>query len=76
LNIKKTANLFKREIINQFMDKRTYSLSVGIILIILSIAFFIIPYYLNLDFLIPFFFALVSFILGIGFFFMGLNERK
>lgn len=58
------------------MNKRTYSLSVGIILIIVSIAFFIVPYFLQMDFLIPFFFALVSFILGIGFFFMGLNEKR
>jgi hypothetical protein len=57
------------------MDKRAYSLAVGVILIIVSIAFFVIPYFLKLDAFFPFMFALVSFILGIGFFFMGLNEK-
>jgi len=57
------------------MDRRTYSLAVGVILIVISLAFFIIPYFLKLDFLIPFVFALVSFMLGIGFFFIGLNEK-
>ena len=57
------------------MDKRTYNFAVGIILIIVSLAFFILPSLLNLDYLIPFMFALVSFLLGIWFFFMGRSEK-
>ena len=57
------------------MDKRTYSFAVGIVLIIASLVFFTLPSFLNLDALIPFLFALVSFILGIGFFFMGHSEK-
>ncbi len=57
------------------MNKRTYSLAVGILLIIVSIVFFVIPYFLKFDAFFPFLFTLVSFILGIGFFFMGLNEK-
>jgi hypothetical protein len=57
------------------MDKRTYNLAVGIILILVSLAFFILPSFLNLDYLIPFMFALVSFILGVGSFYMGYSEK-
>jgi len=57
------------------MDRRKFDFAVGIILIIVSIIFFTIPSFLNLDALIPFLFALVSFILGIGFFFMGHAEK-
>ena len=57
------------------MDKRTYNLAVGIILIFVSLAFFILPSFLNLDYLIPFMFALVSFILGVGSFYMGYSEK-
>ncbi len=57
------------------MDRRTYSFAVGIILIIASITFFAMPYFLNMDALIPFMFALVSFIVAIGFFFMGHTEK-
>ncbi len=57
------------------MDKRKFDLVVGTILIIVSLALFIIPAFLNLDYFIPFLFALISFILGIGFFFMGHNEK-
>ena len=57
------------------MDKRTYNFAVGIILIIVSLAFFILPSLLNLDYFIPFLFALASFILGIWFFFMGNSEK-
>jgi hypothetical protein len=57
------------------MDKRTYNLAVGIVLIIVSLAFFILPSLLNLDYLIPFMFALVSFILGVGSFYKGYSEK-
>jgi hypothetical protein len=57
------------------MDKRTYTLSVGIILIIVSFAFFILPSVLNLDYFIPIMFALVSFILGVGSFYKGYSEK-
>ena len=57
------------------MNKRTYRFAVGIVLVILSLAFFIMPSLLNLDYFIPIMFALVSFILGIWFFFMGNSEK-
>ena len=57
------------------MDKRTYSFAVGIILIIVSLAFFILPSLLNLDYFIPIMFALVSFILGVGAFYRGYYEK-
>jgi hypothetical protein len=34
------------------------------------------PAFINIDSFIPFMFSLVSFILGIGFFFMGHNENR
>ena len=58
-----------------WMDKRTYRFAVGIVLVILSLAFFILPSLLNLDYFIPFMFALVSFILGVGSFYMGYSEK-
>lgn len=57
------------------MDKRKFDFAVGIILIIVALVFFTIPAFLNMDAFIPFLFALVSFILGIGFFFMGHGEK-
>jgi len=57
------------------MDKRTYNFAVGIVLIIASILFFTLPFLLKLDAFIPFMFALVSFILGVGFFFMGQSGK-
>ncbi len=57
------------------MDKRTYNFAVGIVLIILSLVFFIMPGLLGFDMFIPFLFALISFILGIAFFFMGQIEK-
>ncbi len=57
------------------MDKRTYNFAVGTILIIVSLAFFILPSLLNLDYFIPFMFALVSFILGVSSFYMGYSEK-
>jgi hypothetical protein len=56
------------------MDKKEYSLSVGTILIVLSVVFFGMPSLLNLDAMIPFMFALVSFMLAIVFFFKGHEE--
>jgi hypothetical protein len=47
----------------------------AIVLIIVSLAFFILPSLLNLDYLIPFMFALVSFILGVGSFYKGYSEK-
>jgi hypothetical protein len=57
------------------MEKRTFDLAAGIILIITSIAFFALPALLDMDALIPFLFALVSFVFGIGFLFMGHGEK-
>ena len=57
------------------MDKRTYNFSVGIILLIAAFVFFMLPAALNMDPFVPLMFALVSFILGIGFFFMGQSGK-
>jgi hypothetical protein len=57
------------------MDKRKFDFATGIILIMTSLVFFMMPAFLDMDGLIPFMFALVSFVLGIGFFFMGHGEK-
>jgi len=57
------------------MDKQKFDFAVGVVLIIVSLAFFTMPAFLNIDALFPFLFALVSFMLGIGFFFMGHGEK-
>jgi len=57
------------------MLKRSYSFAVGFLLIIVSIIFFIMPAFLDIDAFFPFMFALVSFILGIFFFFLGYNDK-
>jgi hypothetical protein len=56
------------------MDKRTYSLSVGVILLITSIAFFLIPAFIRLDSLIPVMIALICFVVALVFFFAGRDE--
>ena len=53
------------------MDKRAYNFLAGTVLIFVSLVFFVLPVFLDMDAFIPFMFALVSYILGIGFFFMG-----
>ena len=57
------------------MDKRTFNFAAGIVLIIASIVFFTLPNFVNLDPFFPFIFALISFVLGIGFLFMGQGEN-
>ena len=57
------------------MDKRKFDFAVGIVLIIVSLIFFTLPVFINIDSFIPFMFSLVSFILSIGFFFMGHAEK-
>ena len=57
------------------MDRRTFDFIVGIVLIMVALVLFIMPAFLNLDYFIPLMFALVSFVLGIGFFFMGHGEK-
>lgn len=57
------------------MDRRKFDFAAGIVLIVVSLVFFAMPAFLNMDALIPFMLSLVSFILGIGFFFMGHNEK-
>jgi ABC-type polysaccharide/polyol phosphate export permease len=66
---------YKHEVILYRMDKRKFDFAAGIVLIIASILFFAMPAFLNMDAFIPFLFALVSFVLGIGFFFMGHGEK-
>lgn len=57
------------------MDRRSYSFAVGILLVVVSFAFFLLPAFLSLDAFIPVVLAIVSFVLGIGFFFMGNAEK-
>jgi hypothetical protein len=57
------------------MDKRTYNFAVGVIFIIVAFLFLTLPFLLNYDALFPFMFAVVSFVLGIAFFFMGASEK-
>ena len=57
------------------MDKRTYNFAVGIVLMIAAFAFFMMPALLNMDAFIPLMFALVSFLIGLGFFFMGQSGK-
>lgn len=53
------------------MDKRTYNLTVGIILLFTSIAFFVMPSVLPIDAFIPVMLAIVCLIVALGFFFGG-----
>jgi ABC-type polysaccharide/polyol phosphate export permease len=57
------------------MMKRTYNFVVGVVLIFAALVFLFAPGFLDVDAFIPFMFSLVSFILGIGFFFMGHAEK-
>jgi uncharacterized membrane protein len=57
------------------VDKRTYNFAIGVFLVIISLIFFVMPGFLNLDALIPFMFALASFIIGIYFFITGYSEK-
>lgn len=56
------------------MNKRTYSFAVGVVMILASLAFFLLPVFFSLDAFVPLGFSLVSFLVGIGFFFMGHGE--
>ena len=56
------------------MERRTYNFAVGIILLIVALAFFALPGLLDIDGFMPFMFALVSFMIAIYFFFMGQRE--
>ncbi|MFC2142879.1 hypothetical protein ACFLQN_00600 [Candidatus Aenigmatarchaeota archaeon] len=58
------------------MDQNTYNFSVGIVMIIVALIFYASPGILNYDAFIPIMLAIVSFIIGIAFFFMGLSEKK
>jgi hypothetical protein len=57
------------------MDKRTYNLVTGSLMVIVSVVFFVLPSVLNLDALILFMFALVSFAIGIWFFIAGWSDK-
>ena len=57
------------------MEKKKFDLVAGVVLLVASVVFLTIPVLLNLDGFIPFMFSLASFIIGIGFFFMGHGEK-
>ena len=58
------------------MDKRSYNLVVGAILMVAAIAFLVIPGFLPMDPMIPVLIAIVCFVLALIFFFSGNEERK
>lgn len=58
------------------MNRRDYSFAVGIVLLVGSFAFFSLPVVINLDAFFPVLIAIVSFVLAIGFFFMGSAEKS
>ena len=57
------------------MDKRTYNLVVGVILLVTAVAFFAIPAFLPLDPMIPVIIAIICFIAALVSFFTGNEER-
>ncbi len=58
------------------MDKRSYNLVVGVILMVAALAFFALPALVrSMDAMIPVLIAIVCFILALVFFFTGNEER-
>jgi hypothetical protein len=57
------------------MDKQTYSLGVGIVMIVVAFMFFMLPILFSIDAFIPVMLAILSFLIGIAFFFMGFSEK-
>jgi len=57
------------------MDSRKYDLAVGIVLLIACFGFFIVTAALRMDPFIPVMMAIVSLLLAIAFFFMGLSTK-
>ncbi|MBN2330486.1 MAG: hypothetical protein JXC85_01615 [Candidatus Aenigmarchaeota archaeon] len=58
------------------MDRKIFDFAAGIVLILFSLALLTMPVFLNMDAFIPLILSLVSFILGVGFFFMGHDEKE
>jgi hypothetical protein len=58
------------------MNKRTYSFGVGVVMVIASFLFFLLPVlFSNIDAFIPVMLAMLSLLIGIAFFFMGFSEK-
>ena len=58
------------------MDKRDYSLVVGVVMVAVAFLFFMIPVvFSGIDAFIPVMLAILSLLVGIGFFFMGFAEK-
>ncbi len=58
------------------MNGKKYNLAVGIVLLVACFGFFILPGVLPLDPFIPVLMAIVSLLLAIAFFFMGLSAKN
>jgi len=56
------------------MDKRTYNLIIGVILLLTAIAFLIMPAFLPMDPMIPVIISIVCFVVALVFFFSGGQE--
>jgi multisubunit Na+/H+ antiporter MnhG subunit len=57
-------------------QKQIYSISVGTLMMIASFGFFLLPLvFSNIDAFIPVMMAIISFMVGVAFFFMGLSEK-
>ncbi len=56
------------------MDKRTYNLVVGVVLLIASLVFFALPAFLRLDALFPIILALVCFVAALVLLLTGSDE--
>ncbi len=67
--------LFKDNAEKLFMEKSMFDLYVGMLLMGMFFILLVLPAFLPLDPFISFMLALVSFIFGIVFFFMGHGER-
>jgi len=56
------------------MDKRTYNLIIGVILLLTAIVFLIMPAFLPMDPMIPVIISIVCFVVALVFFFSGGQE--
>ncbi len=58
------------------MNKREYSFATGVVLLIGSAIFFVLPAVFSFDAFFPFMFSLALLVVAVGFFFIGLSDKK
>jgi len=68
------ASLIGRHSLELNMDKRTYNLIIGVILLLTAIAFLMMPAFLSMDPMIPVIISIVCFVVALVFFFSGGQE--